>query len=329
MATTTASPPGYEFEPTTGAIVVERRTKRISWPGVWAGLFVALAIQILLTLLAFGIGLAFVEPWNTEADSIGVSSGLFLLFSSIISLFSGGWVAARVAGVTRQTEKIMHGGMIHGLVTWSFATVVFTFLLMNWLGAMFLISTRVAADVATSGPSAGAAVLGDLTARVSITSAINNIKEEARDLMEGEEPKQDTTNAGDVEMDADRIHALVDGLVQQGDRGSMIDALTTYTGMGRTEAMQTVQSWLRHYRQAAAAPAAPEDNPADAGRATEQRANAVVSRLADWIAAASLWGFFAVLMSAVAAALGGMYGSWDMRIDYASAEETAHVQHRV
>jgi hypothetical protein len=326
MVTTTASPPGYEFEPTAGGTVVERRMKRISWAGVWAGLFVALAIQISLTLLAFGIGLAFVEPWNTEATTVGVSSGIFLLISCILSLFAGGWVAARIAGVPRQTEKTIHGGMIHGLVTWSFATVVFTFLLMNWLGAMFLITTQVAADVATAAPSASSTALMDMSAQVGASAAITNIKEEAQDLMEGREPNQSASNVPmeTSEMDAERINQLVDRLVHQGDRETMVNTLIAYTEMSRTEAIQTVQRWLTGYRQAGA----PATAPVDADRATEQRMNAVAIRLADWISAASLWGFFAVLLSAVAAALGGVYGGWDMRIDYVPPPGTTRIQNR-
>src|SRR5439155_1421676 len=72
---------------------------RVSWAGIWAGLFVGLGIQIVLTALGLGIGL--IASGSSATDYIAhlpkgveVWSGLVWLLSA----FLGGYVAAWMSG---------------------------------------------------------------------------------------------------------------------------------------------------------------------------------------------------------------------------------------
>jgi hypothetical protein len=75
---------------------------RISWAAIFAGLIVALGVELLLSLLGIGIGASMIHAVNgtsASASSIGIGSGIWFLVSTLIALFSGGWVAGRLAGM--------------------------------------------------------------------------------------------------------------------------------------------------------------------------------------------------------------------------------------
>jgi len=93
---------------------------RVSWGGIWAGLFVGLGIQIMLTALGLGIGLT--SSGSSATDYIAhlprgveVWSGLVWLFSA----FLGGYVAAWMSGAYDRSA-----GVFHGFVTWGIMMTV-------------------------------------------------------------------------------------------------------------------------------------------------------------------------------------------------------------
>ncbi len=76
--------------------------RRISWGGIFAGLFLVLSIQLLLSMLGFGIGLSIVEPGQggvPNAGAIGIGAAVWWVVTYIIALVVGSYAAARLAGV--------------------------------------------------------------------------------------------------------------------------------------------------------------------------------------------------------------------------------------
>lgn len=95
---------------------------RISWGGVFAGVFVAIAIQLGLSSLSIwaGFGLAdltSVASIQSEATSVAVWIGV----SSLVSLFVAGIVAARLSN-----SSDLRGGLWHGLVSWGVGVTAMT-----------------------------------------------------------------------------------------------------------------------------------------------------------------------------------------------------------
>jgi hypothetical protein len=95
--------------------------KRISWGAIFAGTFVAVIVQITLSLLGLAIGLGVINPGQGEnlTESLGTGAAIWWIVSTLIALFIGGWVAAHFAGVVRHLD-----GALHGLVTWSLAMLI-------------------------------------------------------------------------------------------------------------------------------------------------------------------------------------------------------------
>ncbi len=77
--------------------------RRISWAAIFAGLVVAIVIEMVLSVLGISIGATVVNPMSdsTTARNLGIGEAIWFLVVSIISLFIGGWVAGRSSGLAR------------------------------------------------------------------------------------------------------------------------------------------------------------------------------------------------------------------------------------
>lgn len=126
---------------------------RLSWGAVFAGLVVATAVQIVLTLLGAGIGFAAWEP-GESARGLGIGAGIWALLSVLISLFVGGMTTGRLAGILTRRD-----GALHGVLLWGLSTIVTVWLLASGATALVGGAFRMVGGVlgATSGVAAQAA----------------------------------------------------------------------------------------------------------------------------------------------------------------------------
>src|SRR5271163_4006005 len=94
--------------------------RRLSWQAIFGGLIIAMAMELLLSVLAISIGATVINPMTQQNPSgrVGLTAAITWIVISIISLFFGGWVAGRMSGLGRTSE-----GAVHGLVTWGAATL--------------------------------------------------------------------------------------------------------------------------------------------------------------------------------------------------------------
>ena len=110
------------LEPFRGS---DRPFARISWGAIFAGAIIALATQLVLTLIGTAVGLATLNPAtgeNPSGTTLGIGAGVWLVISSLVSLFLGGYIAGRLGGT--------FNGWLHGLATWATVTM-FTILLLT------------------------------------------------------------------------------------------------------------------------------------------------------------------------------------------------------
>lgn len=124
-----------------------------TWSAVLAGVFASLVVQILLTMLGFGVGLLAIDVPTASAAPAGAGWAAFVWWavSGIIAAFIGGAVAA--ANSPNQTGLVRVG---HALGAWAVATVVVvaaaallpasaTSVASNLVGPTYAASARVAA----------------------------------------------------------------------------------------------------------------------------------------------------------------------------------------
>lgn len=126
----------------------------MSWPAIFAGTFVFLAIEVTFGVLGTAIFASAANPASSHPVS-GMSAGIgiWLVILSIIALYFGARAATALSGTTDR-----HVGMYHGLVT--FGVSVFTSIVV---GAMVLGSTTLA-PATRAANAAGPATVSDYVA---------------------------------------------------------------------------------------------------------------------------------------------------------------------
>jgi hypothetical protein len=100
--------------------------KRVSWGGIWAGLFFTLAIYITLNLLGAGIGIVSIgqaESAENLGKGLGIGAGIWWFISGLISLFLGGWFAGRTSALPHKMDRALQGAVVWALM----------YLIMVWL----------------------------------------------------------------------------------------------------------------------------------------------------------------------------------------------------
>jgi hypothetical protein len=121
-----------------------------TWSAVLAGVFASLVVQILLTMLGFGVG-------QSAPAAAGWAAFVWWAVSGIIAAFVGGAVAA-----ANSPDQSGLGRVGHALAAWSVATVVVvaasamlpasaTSVASNLVGPSYAASARIANLSATPG----------------------------------------------------------------------------------------------------------------------------------------------------------------------------------
>ena len=133
---TTAGLPGAQAydQPTAGEDAHTILVNRVSWGAIFAGVVVGLVVQVLLTMLGVGIGVATLDPGagdNPAVSTFSIATGLWYVLSGIIAAFAGGYIAARMSGKTVATT-----GALHGLTSWAFTTLLVLYLLSTAVGGI-------------------------------------------------------------------------------------------------------------------------------------------------------------------------------------------------
>ena len=148
--------------------------QRISWPAVFAGLIIAILVQLALTLLGIAIGMGTVDAVNhdTPGTGLAIGSGIYSAVSLIISMFAGGWVAGRLAKDKHTSESMIHGLLVAGLF---------------FLITFYLISNAIGGIIGGAGSMVGKAVSG----------AVPSVKQAAMNRY------NTNTNAGKQQLAAD------------------------------------------------------------------------------------------------------------------------------
>lgn len=269
--------------------------KRVSWGAIFAGVVVSMVIMLALGLLGMGIGLGVVNP--TEQDplaGVGIGAGIWFGLSTLIALFAGGWAAGKLAGYPRKMI-----GSLHGVVVWGLASL-FSFYLMTTTFGMVLSGVGGVLGRGLSLVASGAQGAGPQLAQLAkeqlgdLGISPEGIKTEARQLMQ-----QATGPQGEQLREALKRY-LADpnqpGSAQ--DRQSAINALAANQNISRQEAAARVDRMTDAYYAA-------QKQLQQAQGAVAQTSENVMNA----ISAAAIWGFVAMIIGAIAAALGGLVGT--------------------
>lgn len=292
--------------------------KRVSWGAIFAGAVVAVVVGFLLNLLGVGIGFTTFDPAGSDdtARGLGIAQGIWTIVSALLSLFAGGWVAGRLAGMPRKTD-----GALHGVVTWAVTALLGLYLLTTGVGSVVSGVTSLLGSGLSAAGQGIAAVAPEAASAMGLDDLdLSTIRAEASlilrqtgdpDLAPGAiaDAAQDAQNAAAAEVaDADIQGAITRAFGQMGqvtsevDRQDLINVLVARTDMSEAEARRSVSQWESQASQL-------QRTASDAVQTVREEAPAVAGNVTDVLGTAALIGFFALLLGAVAAGVGGMMGS--------------------
>lgn len=303
--------------------------RRISWAAVFAGVAVALATQLLLSLLGIGIGASTIHPTSPDgasAQSVGTGSALWFAIASIISLFTGGWVAGRLAGIPHRAD-----GVLHGIITWSLVTLVTIYLLTTTLasvisgatGAVGTLFNAAGAGIAAVAPGAEKAAehaaaengitLDTLTAKYQhllnetgnprLNSTSLKVHEKHDAMLALNNAEQNTLSPQETKQHNNELlyrylhDTETDSLAS--DRRALINVVAAEKYITKKQAAKIVDEWLAEAKKTK------KQTDAVISR-TQQQVKAAGDTTAAAVSKAALSGFLLFLLGAVAAAGGGL-----------------------
>jgi len=133
---------------------------RISWGSVWAGVMIALGMEVLFTVFGSLIGFRMYH-WQAANPWSGISAwtAVWYLITAGWSMFFGAWCAARLSG-----NPLPGDGIFHGITTWGLASVATIMIAaiatwavlregINVLGTAAIAAGQIAPAAATQVPS--------------------------------------------------------------------------------------------------------------------------------------------------------------------------------
>jgi len=281
---------------------------RIKWGAIFAGLFVGVATQMVLTLLGLAIGAWSIDLQEAKPmGSIPLGTGIWSAISMLIAAFVGGYVAARMGGIYSRPD-----GMFHGIVVWAVNWLVFAWLATTamsfMVGGVFNALGTAIKSVSQGVGSAVTRAAGGTNVDISMDDVRRQIESVLqatgkKELQPGEIKKDVGTVTGKAQAGkpldqvADSAWKELQQKLMTLDRDAAINVMVNKFGMSEAQARQVVQSTI-----GAIAPI--KETVQNVKEQSVDIANTAISR----IGSAAWWLFLLALLTLGLSAGGGAVG---------------------
>ncbi|MEH3105384.1 MAG: hypothetical protein PGN12_15970 [Sphingomonas phyllosphaerae] len=218
--------------------VIVRAGRRVSWGAIFAGVVIAVAVQLLLGILGTGIGLSMVDPvegTTPGAAGFGIAAGIYWLITTIVALGSGGYAAARLSGVTEKFDALSHG-----LVVWGVTLILTLYLLTSAVGGIIGGAFRTVGSVA----GAAGATVGAVAPKAAQVAGVDarDVRQEASAYLSDapNDPAQMTPEQAQTEI-ARQLPALARGGADgQRAESRIVDVVAAQRKISREQAQAQV-----------------------------------------------------------------------------------------
>lgn len=108
---------------------------RVRWGPIFAGLVVAISVQLVLSALSAAIGLTNISGSGaprSNADDVGVAVGIGSIIGLFIALVVGGWVTTRASGPMNRSTALLNGAIL-----WATTLAISAWLLSSGVSGAF------------------------------------------------------------------------------------------------------------------------------------------------------------------------------------------------
>ncbi len=263
---------------------------QISWGAVFAGVVVALVVQLLLSMFGIGIGASTIDPGtgdNPSGMTFGIGAGVWWAVSGIAAAFIGGHVAGRLAGKPRESTTSWHG-----LVTWAMTTLVVFYLLTTALGGLIGGAYKTVSDAA-----GGVAQAAEGAARAA-TPALNRAESPFASIEQAVRSgggSNDPAASREAAVSAVRAVVTADPNQAQDARERAAEAISRAQNTSIDQARTQVQSYEQQYRQRL--------------DQAKQKATEAADVAVGTVSRGALFGAIALILGAIAGWFGGRSGT--------------------
>jgi hypothetical protein len=97
---------------------------RISWGAVFAGLFTALSVAVLLSVLGTALGLTW-SAHTSRTDYVSSGAAIWSALTGLVALFVGGFVTSMFTAGENRAEAVLYGVILWGLMFACVAAITF------------------------------------------------------------------------------------------------------------------------------------------------------------------------------------------------------------
>jgi hypothetical protein len=222
--------------------VNESSLSAVTWPAIFAGACGAIALSIVLGSLGAGLGLTSISAWpnvGATATTFTISTGIGLIVVQWLSSALGGFITGRLRTkwTGLHTHEVFFRDTAHGFLSWAFATIVGTLLLV-----------AAASSIVGGGVRAASTVAGG--AEQAATSSISGY---ALDGLFRSDRIDTSTSTAEATTQANRILAngVRNGDVPPADRTYLAQLVSAKTGISQADAQKRVDDTIADAKDAA------------------------------------------------------------------------------
>ena len=305
------------------------RVARISWGAVFAGVFLALIVYLILSVLGTAIGASALAPMRDEnpLHGFGFGTGVWVMFTTVASILVGAYMAGR----SSPSE-----GWLHGLLTWSIVTLSTVYLASVLVGgALGAIFNVAGGGLSLAGQGVAAAAPG-LAKGAQTALQQNGINLDFTDLQNQLQtvlsqngqaaPQQASSQTGVAQPGSDvqaggtqaaaappqgnadlaawfkRVQQQPEPGISASDRDDLVNIIMSRTGKSRPDAEKTADSFIQTYNKSAA-------QYQQLKQAAQQKAREAADATARAVARGTWWAFALLIVGGIVAAAAGTLGS--------------------
>lgn len=263
---------------------------RVSWGAIFAGVAVALTAQFVLNLLGAGIGAAVIDPVtsdNPTATSFSLASAGWFIAAGVIAAFIGGYFASRLSGRPSRAT-----GGYHGVTSWAVTTLVLLYLLTTSVGAIVGGAfSGLGSVLSGAGQTALTAASAAVPAISNVSNPMSAIEQQIRSATGGSDPQ----TLRDAAVTAVRAVVTGDQAQAEDARNRAAQALAKAQSIPVEQAKAEVVQYEAQYKTSLEAA---KQNAVIAAQVTRKA-----------VATGAIVAFFALLLGALAAWIGGLVGT--------------------
>lgn len=222
--------------------------KFISWPAIFSGVAISLVITALFNLLGLGLGFISFQTDAEAAKALGIMAIIWLTLSGIISMFIGGWFTGMFC-------KNKPG--LHGLVSWSVATLLILFLAFSMAGTVIGGVGNILKVAISSTTSIVSSAGKGLLQAVPQANLDKIVTQAQRLLLNPTAKNNDANGRSKPAMSADEVKnqlgEIITTTLESDENGHQtaydqaVNFLRKNTDMNQEKAEQTVNEWQEKY----------------------------------------------------------------------------------